>query len=126
MPLEGDIEQFVREEAEKLDWLSIKLNVHGNRGISDVLFIKEGPIFVLIEFKQPGKKPEPIQDFWLRTLRKLGVWAYWADNPKTALRILEMAEQEQNKNLITEKEYQKHCEQCGRYMHEDRWVDRGS
>lgn len=61
--LETDIENSVRDDALRLYGVqSIKLNLWGNRGWPDVLFLIPGGAPLFIEFKQPGEKPDPLQN----------------------------------------------------------------
>ena len=90
MALESDIENLARDEAEKLGWASIKLNLRGNKGWPDVMFLKDG-VVVFIEFKQPGESPDILQQRKLAKLKELGFIADWSDSVKFALRMLENA-----------------------------------
>ncbi len=89
--LEKDIENAVVRHAKTTGWTPFKLNLQGNRGWPDRLFIYPGPLYVFIEFKQPGKKPTEIQYHRLGQLGKMGVVATWVDNIKEGTDLLDTA-----------------------------------
>ena len=59
-PLESRIEQKSTERAKKLGMLVLKLNVKGQVGWPDRLYIYNGHV-LFIEFKRLREKPRPIQ-----------------------------------------------------------------
>lgn len=68
MPLESKIEQDTVRWAESRFILHLKINVRGRRGWPDHLFVYNGRC-MFIEFKQPGEKPEPLQEYIINQLR---------------------------------------------------------
>lgn len=58
--LEKDIEQKVVDHATSLGALYLKLNVRGQTGWPDRMFIYKGTV-LFVEFKLPGEVPEPHQ-----------------------------------------------------------------
>lgn len=60
---ESDIEQDFRKWVEARGGESLKFVSPGTKGVPDRLVFLNG-ILTLIEFKAPGKKPEPLQVFW--------------------------------------------------------------
>src|SRR5690606_26564047 len=70
--LETDIEEWVVTEAERLGVPSLKLNLRGNRGWPDRIFLIPGGRPLFIEFKRPGEEPRKLQQQRHRILRKLG------------------------------------------------------
>lgn len=77
---EEKIEQAVVAWAEARGWDAIKMNIQGNRGYPDRLFISQVGVHVWIEFKRPGEKPRKLQDYRLKALRKRSVHATWVDS----------------------------------------------
>jgi hypothetical protein len=59
--LEKKIEKKVCEYAKTKGFLTLKINVVGERGWPDRLLIDPDGWPVWIEFKAPGKEPDPIQ-----------------------------------------------------------------
>lgn len=88
MPLEEDIEQDVVDWAEARGWLSIKMNIKGNRGYQDRLFISTCGVHVWMEFKKPGEKPRKLQAYRTRELRRRNVAAHWTDSVQEGKEIL--------------------------------------
>jgi hypothetical protein len=58
--LESKIEKDSVIAAEKLGWFSFKVVSPNFKGAPDRAYIKDGKT-VYIEYKQPGKKPTPLQ-----------------------------------------------------------------
>jgi hypothetical protein len=57
-------------------------------GWPDVLFLFPNGVSVWVEFKAPGKKPSPLQQYRIRELRGLGQHVYVCDNFDTARETL--------------------------------------
>lgn len=70
--LETDIEEWVVDQAALLGVPSLKLNLKGNRGWPDRIFLIPGGRPLFIEFKRPGEEPRKLQQQRHRILRKLG------------------------------------------------------
>lgn len=77
--MESSIEKKVCEFAKRHGVLSVKLAGPNDRGKPDRMFLYNGRV-VFIEFKAPGKKPTPLQERWIDTLRALGFSANYVDN----------------------------------------------
>ena len=78
--LESKIESQCCDYALKNYVRSIKLNVQGQTGWPDRLFLFPNKNAVSIEFKRPGFKPRPKQNFIHTILRNLGFEVYVIDN----------------------------------------------
>jgi len=85
--LESYVENKVCEWAKKNGWLVRKLQWIGREGAPDRLFLKNG-CFLLIEFKQPGKKPRPSQRAEIKRLRQYGAKVAVVDNVEAGISFL--------------------------------------
>ena len=90
--LEADIEKKVVDWAEARGWEVIKMNIQGNRGYPDRLFISLIGIHVWIELKKRGETPRKLQAYRIRKLQKRAVNAHWCDNVAEAKEILKFYE----------------------------------
>lgn len=90
MALEKDIEEKVKNWAEKHNFLVVKVRF-AVVGYPDRLFISPSGHTIFIEFKRPGEVPEPIQSYRIRTLKARNIPAYWTDNYVGAISILRAA-----------------------------------
>ena len=72
--LERNLERKCVEFAKGRGWLAYKLEVAGERGWPDRVFLFKG-LSLYIEFKIPGKKPQPLQAKRLRDLTDNGFHA---------------------------------------------------
>lgn len=88
--LEKDIEGAVCRWAEANKFLVVKVKFV-DIGYPDRLFISPKGHTIFIEFKRPGKKPDPIQHFRLSQLRMRSIPAYWCDTYIEAVNILKTA-----------------------------------
>ncbi len=88
--LEKDIEQVVVNWAMKHGFLAPKVKF-SEAGWPDRLFISPIGHTIFIEFKRPGYKPDPLQEFRLDQLRKRGIPATWCDNTVEGINILKAA-----------------------------------
>lgn len=89
--LEKPIEDDVVDWAKARDILVFKLNLWGNNGWPDRLFVLPFGTHIYIEFKKPGERPTALQEHRLQTLTKRKVHAYWSDNFYDATALLEAA-----------------------------------
>lgn len=88
MVREIKIENDVRSLAHvNLGIESIKLNLAGNRGWPDVMFMYDGQVF-FIEFKRPHEKPSDLQEYRINWLKDNGFAAMWTDNVYEAMEAL--------------------------------------
>jgi hypothetical protein len=91
MPLlEKNIEGGVVKWALAKGFLCPKVRFVEN-GYPDRLFISPIGHTIFIEFKRPGKKLEPLQNYRLQQLRNRQIPAYWADTYVEAVNILKAA-----------------------------------
>lgn len=77
--LESRIEQKTTEYATKLGMMNLKLNVKGQTGWPDRLYIWKGHVW-FIEFKAPKQKPRPLQEEIHKRLRAHFIEVRVADN----------------------------------------------
>ncbi len=89
--LEKDIERKSSDYAESIGYISLKINVVGQRGWPDRLFINPYGNHVWIEFKKLGEKLSKIQEHRLHQLWDKNTEAHYTDNYKDACDILDAA-----------------------------------
>lgn len=77
--LESTIEKKVTQYAKSLGWLAYKFSSPSNSGIPDHIYFREGRT-LLIEFKQKGKKPRPLQQFHINKLKEELIPVYVVDS----------------------------------------------
>jgi hypothetical protein len=87
MVLELQIENRSVALAVQAGIASVKLNLAGNRGWPDRLFLYRGHTYFM-EFKRPGEVPTDIQNFRLRWLLDNGYDAGWTDSITDCLKVL--------------------------------------
>ncbi len=88
--LEKNIEGSVVKWAKERGFLTPKVRFV-EVGYPDRLFISPKGHTIFIEFKVPGKRPDPIQYYRLEQLRKRNIPAYWCDTYVSAVNILKAA-----------------------------------
>jgi hypothetical protein len=89
MVRETKIENDTRASAHvELGIESIKLNLSGNRGWPDTLFLFDGHVF-FIEFKRPGEEATELQLFRINWLKDNGFPAMVCDNVNEAMEALQ-------------------------------------
>lgn len=69
--------------------IRIAMQAGVSAGWPDYCFVLPHGVSVWIEFKAPGKKPTPLQELRLTTLRERGHYAAVIDNPDAAIALLE-------------------------------------
>ena len=69
--LESAIKKRCSRQLEEWGWEVIHLIQTSKNGIPDILALRAAKA-VFIEFKQPGKRPEPLQKYRHRKLREQG------------------------------------------------------
>jgi hypothetical protein len=84
---EAKIERTVSAWAKDMGILTIKLNVRGQRGVPDRLYLLAGKT-LFIEFKKPGSKPTAIQRWALNNLRATGFDAVVVDDVDQAKNLI--------------------------------------
>lgn len=85
--LESKIEKDSVAEAEKHGWFSFKVVSPNFRGAPDRAFIKDG-LTVYIEYKQPSKKPTPLQSKVHQIFLNHGVTVHVATSVNETMEIL--------------------------------------
>lgn len=86
--LESKLEQKATEYAKKLGILSLKLNVQGQIGWPDRIYLYNGRV-LFIEFKRPGEKPRKVQLYVHEKIRAQGFNVVATDDLHTARAALE-------------------------------------
>jgi len=89
--LENPIENKVASIAKAMGVPSLKLNLRGNRGWPDRLFLVPGGRPLLIEFKRPGDDLRPLQEHRKETLQDLGYDFEAHDEVKAAVQAIKDA-----------------------------------
>ena len=82
---ESAIEKKVAEWAKSRGILCYKFVSPQQRGVPDRMFVLPYGTVCFIEFKQPGKKPTPLQCAEIKKLNGHGVRAIWCDNAEIAI-----------------------------------------
>lgn len=95
--LESRIESKATDYAKKLGMLTLKINVKGNVGWPDHLYVYNGGV-LFIEFKRFKLKPTPLQDHIHKLLRAHHIRVEVADNLLDALTILNKFKEAQDGN----------------------------
>jgi hypothetical protein len=85
--LESSIERKTCAWARERGVLMLKLNTPGRRGWPDRMFIFDG-LVAFIEFKRPGEKPVPIQEYVMELLRQQGMSVAVMTNSEKAIEYL--------------------------------------
>lgn len=111
-PLEiSGVEKPVCDYAEsKYGYIPVKLNIRGRRGFPDRLFIGRMRSIFFIEFKRKNRPVEPLQDFYHKILRKMGVQVYVVDTKEKGFAIIDQEakkfmdkEEEKERNKVRRK-----------------------
>ena len=87
MTSESKIERVVTAWARDMGLMTIKLNVRGQRGTPDRLFMLNGRVLFL-EFKRPGAKPSPLQRYMITQLQANGFDAVVVDEVEQAKKLI--------------------------------------
>jgi Holliday junction resolvase len=74
---ESDIQKSIINHLTKEGWICIKLIQTNWNGIPDLMVLKNSRT-VFIEVKQPGKKPNDLQQYRIEKLHKAGFEAFCA------------------------------------------------
>jgi Holliday junction resolvase len=74
---ESIIQSQIKKHLEANGWMVIKLIQTSVNGIPDLMALKNGRT-VFIEVKQPGKKPNDLQQYRIEKLQKQGFEAFSA------------------------------------------------
>lgn len=90
--MEKDIERKFKEIMERdLRFRVVKLVSPGNTGVPDRMVLGANGFVAFVEFKQPGKKPTPKQEWWIEKLRSLGHLAFWSCDARSAAIVVRTA-----------------------------------
>ena len=82
--LESEIKKRSSKFLEDYGWEVIHLIQTNKNGIPDTLALRNKRA-VFIEFKQPGKKPEALQEYRIKKLREQGFEVLIIRNPKETI-----------------------------------------
>jgi hypothetical protein len=74
------IEKTVTDYAERRGWEARKVMFIGVRGAPDKWFFRGGARLKIIEFKQHGEEPDPLQWKQIKMLRERGFEVHVIDN----------------------------------------------
>lgn len=90
------LEKLIEKDAcdkvlDELGVFGIKLVSPGRRGYPDRMFLVPGGKPVMVEFKQLGEKPDPLQHYVHDTLRKLGYHIEVFDNVEDCFNCIRAA-----------------------------------
>lgn len=85
---ESKIEKDCCKLAKKWGCLVFKFTSPGNKGVPDRLFINPKGETFYVEFKRPGEKLRPIQEYQIGRLKEHGVRVYVCDNVDIFVDIL--------------------------------------
>lgn len=91
LEIEAAEENAAVEWWEKQNYKSLKLNLSGNNGWPDRLFILPEGRTIWFEFKRGAEQPDPLQYSRIRTLLFLEHEVYVVNSAKAAIAILEAA-----------------------------------
>lgn len=86
---EKTVEQHVCDYAKASGCLVLKLNVKGQVGWPDRLFIYQGKV-LMIEFKRPGQVPTPIQQYVHNQLKGAGAQVEVIDNVSQGKELIDV------------------------------------
>ena len=71
--LEKELERKLVRGVRSRHGLCMKRVCPGNRGVPDRIVLMPGGRVYFIEMKRPGRsKTDPLQEYWARTLRRMG------------------------------------------------------
>ena len=85
--LEKDIEREVTGFATSLSILQVKLNLAGQKGWPDRMYLYKGRT-AFVEYKRPGEAPEPIQLHIHKLLREQDFPVFVIDNADYGITII--------------------------------------
>lgn len=84
---EKQIEKKVCDFASSLGWLVRKYSSQYRAGMPDRIFMRDGQVF-WIEFKKPGGKVSPIQQFEIETMQAHGMEVFIVDDVEHGKQIV--------------------------------------
>jgi hypothetical protein len=77
--LESSLQSKYIKKLKEAGWFVTKLMKTSTNGIPDTLCIKNGRV-VFVEYKRPGYKTSPLQDYVIDKIRKEGLEVVVADS----------------------------------------------
>jgi len=86
---ESTLERRLVREVKRIGGRAPKWVSPGNRGVPDRIILLPGGRTVFVEMKAPGKPLDPLQEKWVRTLRKLGHEVYKIDSDEDIDRFID-------------------------------------
>lgn len=86
---ESAIEKKVCDRARKLGYYVRKFVSPQQRGVPDRLFISPGGKVFFIEFKAPGKKPTPLQEYERSLIQANNICVYVVDNAPAGMWLVD-------------------------------------
>lgn len=85
--LEFEIEYKVNRRVEPEGLIQVKLGVRGRKGWPDRMYLYRGRT-CFVEFKKPGEKPEPLQNYTHDFLRQRGFKVWVIDDIDQGVKVL--------------------------------------
>jgi len=99
MAEESKIQSKIMDYLIKEDgWLCNKIIAASHSGWCDIIALKNGRV-LFIEVKAKGKKPEPLQKYYIDEINKAGAFAIYADSLEMFFDKLNELERKQWKRL---------------------------
>ena len=71
--IEKDVEKYLRDQIEKMGGMCLKFVSPGNAGVPDRLVLLPGGRVWFVEVKQDGGRVRPLQRWWQKKLRAVGI-----------------------------------------------------
>ena len=71
--MEKDIERYLKNEVDRLGGMCLKFVSPGHAGVPDRIVILPGGRVWFVELKAPGGRVRPLQQWWHKQLRAMGV-----------------------------------------------------
>lgn len=96
MATEQQIQSKLIKKLESKGYYVIKLSLTNKPGIPDILALPKDCSAVFIEVKRPGKKPNPLQMYRIKEIKKYGIKSCWYNGE--AYFDLDEEQGEDNKN----------------------------
>lgn len=86
--LEGTVENYLRKQAEKNNYLCYKFVSPGNNGVPDRCIIGHGKTF-FVETKAPGGEPRKLQQKVIAKMQKHGATVFVIDTKEKVDRLFD-------------------------------------
>lgn len=80
--LEKKIEDLFVKRVLEMGGQALKLNSASGAGLPDRLILIPRGKIAFVEFKAPGKKPRPLQEYMFNEIRSIGFRVYVVDRPE--------------------------------------------